>query len=304
MKLNALFLLFLVTLISCNKDVDEFEPYIKTAISFPEVVDLKPIYRKFNAEETSQIDLGQGDILVVPALSIVDQAGEVLSGKIDLSITKIHKKSDLIYAFLNSNISNIDAGQLENYGIINIKAYQDSKEVFVKNGKQIILKTPNADDVIEGSVWTGKHFTPNNFGWEQATPNSLTKDTWSVDGSSYTGASYHADQFGWISGAKKLNNVHQVCVNLIEGINPKNTKVYFIFAEFFCVAELKVFSDSDNFCATIPSDTKGHLIIINEEEKGKYRYQNEALTITEDIDFSAHPQETVLEDIILDLNSL
>ncbi len=304
MKLNALFLLFLVTLISCNKDVDEFEPYVKTAISFPEVVDLKPIYRQFNAEETSQIDLGQGDILIVPANSIVDQAGEVLTGKIDLSITQIHKKSDLIYAFLNSNISNIDTGQLKNYGIINIKAYQDSKEVFVKNGKQIILKTPSADDVIEGSVWTGKHFTPNNFGWKQATSNSLTKDTWSVGGSSYTGASYHADQFGWISGAKKLSNGHQVCVNLIEGINPKNTKVYFIFAESFCVAELKVFSDADNFCATIPSDTKGHLIIINEEEKGKYRYQNEALTITENIDFSAHPQVTVLEDIILDLNSL
>ncbi len=305
MKRNAIILLVLFAIIGCNKDVDEFEPYVKTAISFPEVVDLKPIYKQFNAEEMSELDLGQGDVLVVPPNSIVDQAGQLLSGKIDLNITQIRKKSDLIYAYLNSNIGNSDGGQLENYHIINIKAYQDSKEVFVKDNKQIILKSPNDAVITTGTVWTGKHFSPNNFGWNQAPSTSvLSSDSWSINGTSYSGVSYNAHQFGWISGAKELTGGYALCVNLFEGIDPKKTKAFFIFDDAFCVVELKIFSDTKNFCGTIPSGTKGHLIIINEEEKGKYRYQNEALTITEDTDFSARLQVTVLEDIILALNSL
>jgi len=303
MKLNVIFLLFLIAIVGCDKDVDEFEPYVKTAISFPEVVDLKPIYKQFNADEMSEIDLGDGDVLVVPAHSIIDQSGALLSGKIDLSITQIHRKADLIYAFLNSNNGKLDNGQLENYHIINIKAYHESKEVFVKNGHQIILKSPSDVSIPTGKVWTGEHFSSNNFGWNQAS-STLENDTWSIDGVAYSGVRYKANEFGWLTGAKEITGENTLCVNLIEGTGPTKTKVYFIYDDAFCVAELKIFSDTGKFCGTIPSGTSGRLIIINEEEKGQYRYQNTALTITEDTSISALPQITVLEDIILGLNSL
>ena len=305
MKLNVIILFFFIALVGCTKDVDEFEPYVKTAISFPEVVDLKPIYRQFVAEETSELDLGQGDALVIPANSIVDKLGQPLSGKIDLSITQIRKKSDLIYAYLNSNIGQDDNGQLDNYHVVNIKAYQNTQEVFIKDGQHITLKSPNAASILTGQVWTGNHFSPNNFGWNKAPATStLISESWSIDGTTYTGVSYQSNKFGWISGAKELNGGHQLCVHLIEGINPKKTKAYFIFDDAFAVAELKISSDTGNFCSTIPSGTKGHLIIINEEEKGTYRYSNEALTIDADTDIAAQLQVTVLEDIILALNNL
>ena len=305
MKYSTIFLLFSLIFIGCKDDVDEFEPYVKTAISFPEVVDLKPIYAQFNAEEMSEIDLGEGNILVIHPNSIVDKAGHTLAGKIDLSITRIQKKSDLVYAYMNSNDGQSDNGLLDNYHIINIKGYHNSKEVFIKDNQQIILKSPTDASVFDGFVWSGKYFTSNDFGWEKAPNTSVIMDSWNSNGTSYDGISYTSSTFGWISGAEKLSNSgHSLCVNLIEGLDAKKTKVYFIFDDAFSVAELKIFSDTQRFCGTIPSGSKGHLIIINEEEKGKYRYQKETLTISENTDISAQPPVRVLEDIILDLNSL
>lgn len=304
MKLNFAILLLLFAFVGCRQDVDEFEPYVQTAISFPEVVSLKSIYRSFQADENSEIDLGKGELLIVPANSMVDDSGVTLTGKIDLNITQIKKKSDLIYAYMNSNIGQHNDGQVDNYHVVYIKAYHESHEVFVKSGQKIRLKSP-ATSLGGGSVWVGRAFTPNSFGWEVSGVGTLTSADWSVGGEQFSGVSYDVGQMGWISGAKAFPvDGYSLCVNLEEGLDVKKTKAYFIFEDAFTVTELKLYSDTGSFCATVPAGTKGHLVVINEEEKGVYRYQKKTLTIEEDTNISARPQITVLENIILALNAL
>ncbi|HHB79055.1 MAG TPA: hypothetical protein ENK85_07465 [Saprospiraceae bacterium] len=304
MKQNIIILLLLLTLVGCKEDVDEFEPYVETAIAFPEVVDLKPIYKQFNAEEDSRIDLGGGEVLRFPANSLENRNGQTLTGKIDLSITQIRKKADLIYAYMNSNIGRLDMGQINNYHVIHIKAYQNTQEVFMRSGKSFTLKSPTNQSVAGGHLWQGLAYTPNDFGWEKG-ESSVSASSWEVGGSGYSGVSYDADRLGWLSGAQAFGGTgYSLCVSLTEGLDAGKTKVYFVFDDAFSVAELKILSDTQIFCGTIPSGSKGHLIVINEEEPGVYRYQNESLTITEDKEFSAQPRITVLENIILSLNAL
>ncbi len=302
MKLNILILFILGAFIGCQKDVDEFQPYVQTAVDFPEILKPQPIYRQFDAGIDSEIDLGAGEVLFFPAHSMVNNRGELLTGKIDLEITKIAKKADLIFSYLNSNIAST---QLNNYHIINIKAFANKQHALIKPGHFVTLKSPMDNAVTAGSVWTGVVAPPNIFEWNAVGINNISATNWDVGGTDYSGISYKTKKLGWISsGQSSSGAVHSLCVNLGDGLKPAHTKVYFIFDDQFSVAELKEFSDTKQFCTDIPNNTKGHLIIINEEEKGNFRFQDKAITISGDLTIQAQPRKTVLENIVTTLNSL
>lgn len=300
MKLNFLLFFILMGLIGCEKDIDSFTAYTQTAVEWPEVLKLKTSSKHFLAEEDSEIRLGSGEMILFPANSLVDLEGNLVVGKVDLSLTKIGKKADLIFAYLNSNSNS--KHPLEHHHIIQIKAYHNTQAVAIASGKKIIVKSPTAHSIAQGGAWQKASQEPNDFKWAPSF-NQLKKSDWTVEGQNYSGVEYTTNKLGWVTGASEITTDHKLCVSLPEGYNQAQTKMYFVFADKFTVTEMKPFSDSDKFCTFVPDKTKGNIIIIS-QDGDSFKYQNESITMTAELRFSAQPINTVLESIVLDLNKL
>lgn len=300
MKLNFLLFFILLGLVGCEKDVDSFTPYTQTAVEWPEVLELKTTSKSFLAEEDSEILLGAGEVIFFPANSLVDLEGNLVVGKVDLSLTKIGTKADLIFAYLNSDTNSKHS--LEHHHIIQIKAYHNTQAVTIAPSKRITVKSPTAHSISQGGAWQNTSHEPNVFKWMPSF-NELKKSEWIAEGQTYSGVEYTTDKLGWITGASQTTADHKLCVSFPEGYNQAHTKVYFVFADKFTVAEMKPFSDSDKFCTFVPDKTKGNIIIIS-QDGNSFKYQNETITMTANLRFSAQPINTVLENIVLDLNKL
>ncbi len=301
MKLNFLLLLILLGFAGCEKDVDDFTPYRKTAVEWPEVLDLKTTSKSILAEEDSKVVLGSGEELFFPANTLVDGKGALVTGRVDLSLTKIGKKSDLIFAYLNSNSTG--KNPLEHHHIIQIKAYHNTQAVKIAPGKKMTIKSPSAHAFSLGGTWQqGDSQDSDDFNWLPSF-NGLKKSEWVSEGQNYSGVEYTTDKLGWITGASQFTTDHKLCVSFPEGYDQAKTKVYFVFEDKFAVTEMKPFSDSDNVCTFVPDKTKGNIIIIS-QDGDTFKYQNEAITMTEELRFSAQPVATVLDHIVLDLNKL
>ncbi len=246
---------------SCNKDQEIFTPdEIKGDASiFFESVQPEPIYQEeidpFTAQE---IYLESGVRLTIPAESIVDNAGLLPEGKINLEFSDNIHISDYIL----KGIETIVDGEIQNFvNTINISMFDGTKFYQFEEGSDVVISIPMELSDYDKSSLVAKvsGSESNDWSFVEAGSAELDKwyDNWSYNGMNYEGISLKGaipTDFAVsipLSGDGSIQL--QPCLTLPETFTSKNTKVLMVLdqsntvipmtstnSSIFCVENVKV----------------------------------------------------------------
>ncbi len=303
-----------LTLISCGKDSEVFEPYrdigqIDNLIN--KINDNTESY-SFNANVESQIVTSTNMVVTIPVGSLLNSNGEIFDGQAKLYVIDVVSSGQSILTgystkvegsvFYTSTLMNIDIRSLE------------GDQMKINTNNKISIKHPRDKDKVDDQSKMYFGTTKSSaFIWsELMNPGGnydLSIGDWEVVGESGSifgfGYKYSIDQFGWIGIGNYFDNStienDKFCVNLPELFNKDNTKVFFVFKEQVSVVNLQPLEDSNStFCGLIakPMTSEGwYFISLSTTENGDaYLGYLENPNLESNI-FEVFPQKTSIDKI-------
>jgi hypothetical protein len=135
---------------------------LKTYEDFVRSVQPTPQYFPVSSNEVSVIEGKKGTLVYIPENSFHYSDGSPVSGDINIQMTEYYNLSEFIAAHL-STVS--DGEVLISGGMINIKAFKDSSQVFLNKGKEMQLAFPRT---FNGSFETffGEMLPDSTMNWK------------------------------------------------------------------------------------------------------------------------------------------
>ena len=149
-KLSFLAILFLLVF-SCSEEVVE-KSFVR--VPFPE---LNPEYSyfDFSAQEGGVYTHESGTQIDIPADIWQDAEGNPVTGNVKLKYREFHNAADI---FLSGTTLNYDSAGVQEVfttaGMFELRAYKDSSEIFIKEGKDLEVKMASYQDGSEYNFYS------------------------------------------------------------------------------------------------------------------------------------------------------
>ncbi len=94
-----------------------------------------------------------GTVFSFPDSAFVDKKGNIVKGNVEIKITEVFKKSEMI---INSLQTTSDGKILETGGMFNVNAFANGQAVYLRNGKNYTFELPEAKFKDSMSLFYGK----------------------------------------------------------------------------------------------------------------------------------------------------
>lgn len=147
----------------------------------------------FNSDEVIKITTAKNNVIVFPKAAFAYK-GKAVTGNVDISITEITTKSEMI---LSDILTNSDQGPLESQGEFIVEAFQNNKKLELAEGAAFTIETGGA-------------FSTDMKGWVYEENPSFTADGTSLPGQ-------------WVATQNAFNNpceVYMELLNELTNLNP------------------------------------------------------------------------------------
>jgi hypothetical protein len=298
-----------VFLISCGKDSEVFTPYEPTGNIEDFFAEVQLPFQSYQALADKEIFIvtDNNNIIKIPAYSMIDPDGNIVSDAIDIEVVEIFKKGDMVL----HNKPTVTADDiLITGGEFYIKARKDGKTLSMKDGYsyQIFVPNQNPDPAMQlfyGSTNTGSLI------WSEAPEGNenIRVNEWQLQDSSgvYSDFGYvlNCDKFTWIN-IDKYNDIPDedktsVCVSLPEELyNPNNTVIFMVLKDDYSVVAFAPDADKKLWCepyGKVPKGWEVYLLAISSQGEDVYHFGIIDVTITENDVFTIIPEEKSFEDI-------
>jgi hypothetical protein len=121
---------------------------------------------QLDASKGGIIEGENGMVISIPSNSLVDKNGNVAKGQVDVELIEALDLDKMVMYNLTtmSGKRNLRSG-----GMFSIKAFQDKKEVKIKDGKEMIISVPTDEIDPEMQLFTGK-ITNRKMDWIDPKP--------------------------------------------------------------------------------------------------------------------------------------
>jgi hypothetical protein len=304
----------------CYKDIIDFDPYenaeeeIKGDIDdfFANIPD-NSVTQTIDIEEANLIITENQTIFQVFENSFVLPDGTLAQGNIEFKYIELLNPAH--FAF--HGLPTISGGKiLKTEGVYKFEAYQDGKELQLKDGKSITVRLPveNPDPNAELFIASGEG---ENFNWERldltepTNTNGLINEWgFEIDSSiqdfiSGVGYEFDCPLWNWINVDIFVDvpesDKTSVCVELPEIYTDKNTLVLMLFKDIESILALYPNSDNQQFCepyGATPIGYKVIFIVISNQGDDVFHFGISEATITENHVEYIEPEEKSIEDIL------
>lgn len=120
-------------------------------------------YHDIDPEETTVITGKQGTIVRIPAGTFVTASGLAVTGKVQVEMKEVFKKSDILL----SNLPTISDGKmLESGGVVYLDAAtMDGEKVVIAPGKAVTIDFPSGSPTQGMQAFSGQYDTEGNMNW-------------------------------------------------------------------------------------------------------------------------------------------
>ena len=308
----------LVVMASCLDEVDLFmplgvEPGEGDITELLELLQTEPEIRYFNTEVETIIIL-EKSILTIPPLAFVNASNEVCTGELEIRVRELFDAEGIV----RHNVPTItDSHLLESDGVFHIEVYKGDEKLSLKDGQGINIKIENDNSRDKMELFYGKQINDIDFYWEEADADpddwsNVWQSEWVIQDSGQTvfGFGYEmiVDQLDWINC--DIFNEDQptttVCVDLPEGFDSRNTRLFMVFDDINSVTVLDPDPDLQMFCTNyspVPLEYQVTLLALTERD-GQYFAIKKNEIITSDLVVQLEPELKTEEEIEDLLNSL
>lgn len=152
-----------MALTSCEKDdnqnnsggnTGDSTTITETALLNERLAEMGPSEQVFtmDASRSQNITTAKGNIFSFPAFAFEDQSGNSVTGNVEIQITEVDKKSEMI---LSGMMTLSDEGALESQGEFNVEVFQNGQILKLKEGASYSIQTSNfeLEEGVEGWLW-------------------------------------------------------------------------------------------------------------------------------------------------------
>lgn len=174
MKIQRFYAILFLTLISCNGSIENV--LTETAINPPfKGVEIPFQTNYIDPNKDNFIETKKGTRIYVPANSLVDATGEILTKKVTLNYRSFHSAAEIIasgiplqYDSLGTTYDFLSGGMLE------LKAFADEQEVFIKEGAEIEVEFASFN---EGDGFNLYAINEESGVWNYIEPSNAIENT-------------------------------------------------------------------------------------------------------------------------------
>lgn len=330
LELNILFFSFLLLtggLTGCKQDTEVFVPYV--GFNPHEIGDIGRFFDKATIDFEAFVTFPNNDLhdwvntpngtqITCPQGIFVTMNDEIVTGQIQLEITEIYSKADMIKHNRMPISSNREV--LESGGELLIRAFKDGEELKLAQGQnlKIEINDPEANPEMElffgTTIDIGGEFP--EFAWEEADGNPDTSDNVAVgdwfnnsNEQEVYGYIFETSQLGWINVDRFLKDpsldLTEVCVDLPEEFDSRNATAYIVFEDLNSIMPLWPNPNVEMFCQNnIPIDMNVKLVVIGERGEGFYFYAEEPFKTSDGMTVQMTPESLGFESVISAIENL
>jgi hypothetical protein len=224
-----------------------------------------------------------------------------VKGKVDITYNVLRSKGDIVQQGFPTMSGN---RLLVSDGIINVRAHQNGKEVFLRKGKTYTIRFKSRVGTNGVQLFYGLSISRLKFEWVVQWMDSTREPK---------GYTLVLDRLGLINCARFYDSNEPVTANFCvafadNSFTNLNTSVYLVFKDVFSVVRLEGSSTRKMFC--IPTGSRGIpagrnvQVVAISEQKGEYLMSIESASITEGGIVKLRPQVYKLDEIRNKLKSL
>jgi hypothetical protein len=245
------------------------------------------------------IKCSKGASLSIPANAFVDNAGNLITGNVELEVIEIYKRADMLLLNKSTNaIRGGERGVLVSGGQLYINGTYNGEQVNLVKTIEVNIPTENTGGTdIQMGLWDGEIQSDGNMLWTESSIPMTIKDTiiyndtissdstWN-DTTNYTSwfsYNFGSGGFGWVNCDKWYNDPRvktDVSVFLPEGFDRTNAQVYYTYVnEPNLMGQFYAYNDVFTG-GTFPIGIEMHFIIVAGIDDQLY-YSIHTETITE-----------------------
>ena len=283
-------------LAGCSEDYNRFIPE-----SIEPVGDINRLFSDLDIESTYyQFDAADGlatatesqNILIIPPSAFMDYNGDPVQGTLLLEYKELDSKGDLI----RMNRPSVTMEHVLEYASNQfIEVSKGNEALLLQAGKTMEMRVPVEDATEKAELFIGQQ-SGNNFFWFEADEDpqlwdNVTIDNWDweQDGENWTdnGYVFESANIGWNSAAvySTADDLIELCVNVSEEFNYRNTVVFAVYANKNTVVRL-FGSEESSFCSDqyggLPSAEELIIVAIAEKGHGSYFLGSSSISLMSD----------------------
>jgi hypothetical protein len=305
-------LVVLILFAACKKESSSPEPIL----SEPNQPNLDAFFAaNATAAQTFTFDAAQTQLLIgfkgtkitVPTSAFITKTGNIVSGNVELSLTEIYSKKEMILSKAQTMTS---SDQLISGGEMKIVVKQNGQELKLYPGKKLYIKTPAGTSPYSNmKVYYGTHdFTTNQLTWGLALNNNLAPavpDTTNIINPYYY--SFASDSLNWVNCDQLYTSPGpktSFTITVHGNYNSTNTNIFLVFPSIRGMAYLYPYTSQAYYNSyQLPIGINATIVAIS-KINGKFyaSYTNTTITLNhlQDINLS----ETTEADILTKLGTL
>lgn len=323
MKRSYSWMVLLLLVSACQKDIDIFTPYENTDATFNALDGAiaafferaKPAVYKVEIEinDRAQIFTNQNTRIDVPAQAFVTEAGTPVNGSVEVAILESNVTGQVVGWQKPSVFRN---ELLRSIGVVEISARKDDQALKLAPGKQLTIFFPTSESVGNINVYQANADNNRYFEWEVVLGGANPVETQYESSNAaelIQGIRFQTEQLGFFNllvPYSAVTDFTEICALLPQGYDPSNTSLFYIGAESpMVVAELtwKQEGESYLFCfKNVPVGSSGQIISITRWSDDQYAFSKRAVDRVEGVQqqFFLTPDGSDFASILEILNDL
>ncbi len=305
-----------MVLAGCVDEVDVFQPIDLSSGDinrFFESVQSNPIDVSWDASQEQTIQLPGSGRVIVPANSLLAQDGTPVSGMVQAKVLPLYNKSD--YLLNRMATTSVEGALIRSNGAIDIRITQDGVPLRVKGNKPFTVQLATARYNANMRLFEGEADEVNGVvNWIELnfadTPINAIELTDDKSGEKVPGFEFESKRLGRLLCGQYVENElgeGEVCLNVPQNFLGPSTIVFITIDDYPSVAVMLP-SNADNlpdYCRwNLPAGESAKVIMIAEQDSGKYFFAEQTVPIMENLTISIEPEEASLSDIMLALEGL